>query len=76
MSRLAKFQLAQEDREKINLGLPIRLHTFGGRHAEVRARSLQHVNPEAWADHLFELTVGDTTVILSASELLQVLQSV
>lgn len=76
MSRWARYQLKQKDRERVNLGEPISLHTFGGNKPTITARSLQYVNPDAWHDHLFELNVGKTRLILSASELLQVLQSV
>lgn len=76
MSRIAKYQLKQVDRERISAGMPIRLNTFGSNKLEIRVKSLQNVNPDAWHDHLFELRVENKRIILSASELLQALQSV
>lgn len=76
MLRYARYQLSLEDQQAATNGIPLQLHTFKGDSPRVFARSLKHTNNAAFEDHLFELTVDGRVLILSASELTQVLQSV
>jgi hypothetical protein len=72
VARTAKFQLTLEERERINRGLAVRVPAWGG---VLKVKSLRHKNPNAFQENICIIELDGKEIRVSASALIQALNS-